>query len=288
MEQSTATSRKILLQDVGIFMFMLSTAGGALIVALAGRQLLYQNILMLMGLAFVSLLVVMRAQAAGVVSSALIILIFTAYKLYNRIAYNTEIELTAYFWPPLVLLVLGGMLIFISMFSTIEGINGILNRRIDEQTVIDPMTGLENQRSMLRSLARYMALCERNGTDMGLMLLRLRYSEELRKVLSPRQFNELRFHLARTVEDVLRLEDRVFSLDEKGSMGIIYFAVEKGAEIVKARLLDKIHQTDLMPELTQHTLTVELSVVFRHYDSSLGRDAMRFYTETEKEFAYEV
>ena len=216
----TSSSRVILSQDLGVLLYLICVTGAALVTVLAGQEYIYQNTAMLLAIAFSSTLTAMRARIAGAVTSALTVLVFTGYKLYMRLAYNDPIETSAYLWPVLVLSALGGITLFVSMYSVIEDVNGLLNRRLDELTVMDPLTGLENMRSMVASLSRYMALSERNGTGMGLMMVRLRYADEIKKVLTRDQFNNLRALMALTVQDVLRLEDRVFSIDDKGSLGI--------------------------------------------------------------------
>lgn len=288
MEKNTSASRTILFQDLGILLFMLSMLGAALITGFSEKALIYQQVVMMLAMMFSALLTVLRARVAGTVLTALTLLAFTAYKLYNRLAYSVPIEWTAFLWPALLGMSLGGVTLFISFYSTIEGLNGILNKRLDELTVIDAVTGMENLRSMVGSLRRYMALSERNGTSMGLMMVRLRYAEEIKKVLTRTQFNDLRHILADTVQHALRLEDRVFSIDEYGSLGIIYFSVAAGAPIVKQRIISVVQQQNMVPSLAGQTLNVEVSVVFKEYESSLGKDAMKFISEVEKEFAYEV
>lgn len=288
MEQNSSTSRKILLQDLGLLLFFLCVAAAALITALAGRDVLYQNVVIMILMLFSSCLVVLRARIAGTVLTALTLFGFAVYKLYWRIAYGAEIEWSAFLWPPLVIGALGGIVLFISLFSTIEGVNGVLNKRLNELTVVDPLTGLENMRSMVASLKRYMALSERNGTAMGLMMVRLRYAKEIKKVLSRDQYNDLRHMLALTVQNALRLEDRVFSIDDDGSLGIIYFSAEEGASVVKSRVINSVVGKDLLPSLEKQVLTVDLSVVYLQYNKEFGKDAMRLISEVEKEFAYET
>ena len=288
MREGTINSKSILLQDLGVFLFMASIIAGSLIVALTDRELLYQNVALLFGVFLVGLLIILRARTAGVIVSSVIILVFTIYKLYMRLAYLKPIEWTAFLWPLLVVATLAGMSLFVALLSTIEGVNSILNRRIDELTTIDPLTGLENLRSMVGSLKRYMALSERNGTFMGLMMVRLRYHEEIKKVLTTRQFNDLRHILAETIANVLRMEDRVFTMDENGSIAIIYFGEEKGVSVVKSRILNAVAKQNMLPDLNEQMLTVELSIVHRHYDKSYSKDALRYISDVEKEFAYEV
>ena len=134
MNTNTSSSRKVLLQDLGIFLFIMCVLAGALITALAGKDLLYQHVALMMCMLGIALLVVLRAQTAGTVLTAVSLMVFTVYKLYSRIALHTPIELTAYAWPMILLGVLGGTNMFISLYASIEGINGVLNRRIDELT----------------------------------------------------------------------------------------------------------------------------------------------------------
>ena len=288
MENNVSVSRKILLQDLGILLFMISVAAAALITALGGRDMLYQNVAMMLAVLLSSVLLVMRAKVAGAVTAGLTILVFAAYKLYMRFSYAAAIEWTAFLWPFIVLGALGGMTLFISLFSVIEGVNGVLNKRLDELTVMDPLTGLENMRSMVMSLKRYMALSRRNGTEMGLMMVRLRYADEIKKVLTRAQFGDLRHNIAITVQNALRLEDRVFSIDENGSLGIIYFSKEAGVTVVKSRVLSAVANKNMLPDLNEQALTVELSAVYKQYDTSYGDDVMRYISDLEKEFAYEV
>ncbi len=286
MDQDTSSSRIFLYQDLGIFLFVVALIAAALITALSGNTLLYQHVALIMGIAVASLLLGLRARVGGIVVCGITIIVFAVYKLYSRFAHNTPIEWTAYVWPFLIITALLGMTAFVSYFTQIEGVNSLLNVRLDQLTVMDPLTGLENNRSMVSSLARYMALSERKGTEMGLMLVRLRYAEELKKVLTGSQFNELRHNLAVTVQDVIRMEDRVFSTDDSGSLGIIYFST--GASFLKGRILTAVNNKNLLPDLNEQLLTVDLSIVYKQYDKELGKDAMRFISDVEKEFAYEV
>lgn len=286
MDQDTSSSRIFLYQDLGIFLYMAAVLAAALITVLTDRTLIYQHVVLLMAMTLASLLLGLRARIGGIVVCGVTILIFAIYKLYYNFAYSVPIEWTAYIWPFVIILAMLGMTAFISYFSQVEGVNSILNQRLDELTVIDPLTGLENNRSMVSSLSRYMALSERKGTEMGLMMIRLRYAEELKKVLTSVQFNELRHNLAQSVQDIIRVEDRVFSIDDNGSLAIIYFST--GASFLKGRILTAINNKNLLPDLNQQLLTVNLSIVYKQYEKELGKDAMRFITELEKEFAYEV
>ena len=94
MEKSNSGSRMILIQDLGILLFMLSMFGAALITGLTDKELVYQHALLMAAMLFSALLTGLRAQVAGTVITALSVLVFTVYKLYTRLAYFTPIEWT--------------------------------------------------------------------------------------------------------------------------------------------------------------------------------------------------
>lgn len=288
MNKRQSLSRTVLIQDLGIFLFMFSFLCAGLITALSGRSLIYQNVAIMLGMIFAAVLIVLRAKVAGTLVSGGMVLVFAVYKLYMHFSHSETIEPGAYFWPVLIITSMAGMHLFIELFSTVEGVNSLLNQRIDELTVMDPVTGLENMRSMINTLKRTMALSQRNDTPVGLMMVRIRYADEIRKVLSKQQFDTLRGILAQTLEDVLRLEDRIFTIDNNGSFGIIYFSLESGVPFIRNRILAAVAGKDMLPDLNSQMLTLELSIVSRQYSKEYGKDAMRFISDVEKEFAYEV
>ena len=86
--ENTTTGKVILRQDLGILMFLISVIGGALITALAGRDLLAQNIVLLIGLFLILLLGSRRSNIAATIVTAVLILRFSIYKLYNSLSQN--------------------------------------------------------------------------------------------------------------------------------------------------------------------------------------------------------
>jgi GGDEF domain-containing protein len=282
------TSRILLLQDVGMLLFLVCLFVGTMIVALSPSALLMQNVLMLL-LQFVTIiLVVFRVPSAAVVLTGFQILAFAAYKLFFYLSEHVSIENTAYLWIVLPLGILAGLTLFIREYSASETANSILHRQVEELTVVDPLTGLENLRSMYSNLARTMALSSRNGAEMGLMLIKLRYLNELRSILPRRGFERLRQRLAEIVQDTLRLEDRVYSIDQNGSVGIICFCGAEGSVAVKRRLLHAFEQKDAFKGITDRPIRVEVRIAYVQYQPEFGTDAIPFCRKVESELQYDV
>ena len=282
------TSRILLLQDLGMLLFLICLFVGTMIVALSPETLLTQNVLMLLALFLTTILVVFRAQYAAVVLTGFQILAFAAYKLFFYISEHTAIEKTAYLWIVLPLGLLAGLILFIHEFSATETANSVLHQQVDELTVVDPLTGLENLRSMYSNLSRTMALSNRSGAKVGLMLIKLRYLNELRSILTRRGFERLRQRLAEIVQNVLRLEDRVYSIDQDGSIGIICFCDADGSAAIRRRLLNAFGQRDAFDGITDKPIRVEVRIAYVQYDPSFGTDAIPFCRKVESELQYDV
>ncbi len=288
MNKKLIANRVALLQDIGMLLFLIALFIGTLITAVSPEELVLQNLLMLVALFLVVVLVMFRAQYAAVVVTAFAILAFAAYKLYSYFSAHTAIESTAYVWGFLLIAMLGGLSLFIREFSATELANSVLHTQIEELTVIDPLTGLDNLRSMYSDLARTMALCRRNGTDMGLMLVKLRYANELRGILSRKGYELLRGRVASIAQDTVRLEDRVYSIDKDGSLGIIYFCDSSGAAVVKRRLLEAYSQKESFSDITDKPIRVEMRIAYLEYENEMETNAIHFRTKVESELQYDV
>lgn len=286
--KSNAYSTDVLLQDLGILLNLVCLFCGTMIAAFSRDSVRTQNMILLAAMFLIVVLVVFRAEMAATVITAFFILIFAAYKVYSYAADGTGIELTAYLWPVLLVGARGSLQLVIQRFARSEQFNHLLNRQVEELTYVDPLTGLENVRSMYNTLPRYMEMASRNSISLGLMLIRLRYAEELRSVLTEREFNDLRQRMASITEATMRIEDRIYTVGQDGMMGIIYFSDEAGAKIIKNRLQNAFAAKDAFSGIREETIRVDVSIVYHQYENSMGRDAMKFKILTEGEFAYEV
>lgn len=289
MAKNTVTvNRNILLQDVGILLFLACVFAGTMITALSPEQLLMQNAVMLVGMFFIAVLAVFRMRYLAAVVTAFQILAFTAYKLYTYSVSRDQIEITAYFWAFLLLLLVLGLVLFIRENERTESLNTMLRDQVEELVMVDPLTGLNNLRSMYNDLARTMALARRNGTPIGLMLIKLRYADELRNVLSRRGFNSLKQRLGEIAEDTLRMEDRVYSIDNDGSIGVIYISKPEGAATVKNRLLSAITERNAFEGITDKPIKVEVRIAFLPFDDETIKNPVEFKQRVENELQYDV
>ena len=165
----------------------------------------------------------------------------------------------------------------------------ILEDRLRNMEVIEPVTGLSNLRSMYIDLERQMAYARRNQLELALILIELRYYPELKSILSGAQLSELKRRMAQLTEEALRLEDRVYAIDDRGSLGIVCTGCGRdGAAIVRERILSALRRKESFAEILDRALRVDVRSGFYLYDSGEIKNAMEFKQRAENELQYDV
>ncbi len=155
--------------------------------------------------------------------------------------------------------------------------------------MIDPLTGFYNLRSMFMDIQTQISYAERNNNMISLMILKPRYQKELKSVLKKLQYEEVLTRLAKYVYDTVRLEDRVYSIDGEGSLGVVLTCDKKGAQVVEARLRNKISEPLAFAGIATSPIRVEVKIGCLEYKKEeYQRDARLFKKKVEEEVEYDI
>lgn len=285
-EKSTKTI--YLLQDLGFLGFLMSIVAIIIVICAAEQSERIESLIMFLILCVPIMLSVYKMPMLAYCIAGLQILGYTIYKIYMWSAWSEKLSFVAYAWIliPVVSIVCAQM--FMYGLVQLELKNEILRDQVEELVLIDPLTGLYNQRGLYNDLTRNIALSKRNNTSIGIMVVRLKYEQELRQILSLNQFNRLKQVMAEIVEDSLRIEDRLYSIDENGTLVIFMHCDKSGAEVVENRLKSIISEKYAFQEVIESTIKVEVKVGYVQYDQEKITDAIDFLQQAENEVQYDV
>ena len=281
--------RDTIVQSVGLAVFLFGMIAAALTIGLSegeGRPIY-------LVMFFVSCagiwLAAYRFRYIAVIVGGLQMLVYTVYQLYGAFANGKSIVPLDYAWLALPLILVASMIMFMTNMHKVEKLTDILEDKIQSMEVIEPVTGLNNLRSMYIDLERQMAYARRNNLDLTLILFELRYYQELKSILSAEQLADLKRRMARLVEESLRLEDRVYAIDDRGSLGIVCIGCGRdGAMVVKNRTLSVLSQKESFEEILDRALRVDVRAGFYLYDSEEIKNAIEFKQKAENELQYDV
>ncbi len=277
-------------QDLGIFAVAVMIFISILIIAFTPEWKTLEYIIMIMITFICMLFAAYRFTIGSVILAGLQVTIYTVYKIFTFYRDNGSVIAMDYLWVVYPLMAVGSVILFISRNQKIESENIRLNQQISELVIIDPLTGLYNIKGFYQDLKILVSLAERKKMDLTLMIVAIRYEEELEKVLGKSVFQMVRKRLAAKIEDLIRIEDRLYSLDEKGTFALILYSDNDGAEIVKKRIRTSIEATDLFSDIIKNkVIMLELQIGKVQYDAEIFKsDLISFKQKVESELQYDV
>lgn len=276
------------LQDIGICVLLVALFAAIIVCALSDSALFGENIVMTVVVFVAVLFAAFRVTGFAIVIAAIQTLIFIVYKVYGMIALDKQVSVSSYFWIVVPCLSVLGMVMFIKGVSRLQLDNNILSKQVEELIMIDPLTGFYNLRSMYMDIQTQISFAERNDKKICLMILRPRYRKELKDVLKKDQYETAIVKLAKYVFDTVRLEDRVYSLDGEGTIGVLLTCDRVGARLVENRLRTKIENEQAFTGIAEKPIRMDLQLGCLEYVREFNRDAILYKSQVEEELAYDI
>ncbi len=282
-----AKNRRALLQDIALLFFLGGILGSGLVVGFSDTDRL-ENIIMFLVMCAGIILAGYRFRYLAVVLASVQTCFFAAYKIYTAFFLGGEITLFSFAWLILPMGCVVSMLLFMHETYRAELISEMLENQIHEQVLTDRVTGLYNLKSMYMDLERQIAFSKRNNLKLSLMILELRYKDELKSILNAAQFDALRVSYVRVLEDSIRLEDRLYALDEDGLVGIICTCDKPGAQIMKQRILNNFAKPEQFSDIVDRAIRVDVRVGIFEYREGEVSNAIDLKKKAENEMQYDV
>lgn len=278
-----------MIQDISMLFFLVSIIAAAFMVCFSNADLRMENIILFLVLMFCVVLASFQLSTLAITCAGLQVLIFTAYKLFFSYSQGVTVPVLSYVWLVLPLFAVGSMIVFSQGRITTELENNLLKQQVEELVMIDALTGLYNIRSMYNDLERQIAYAHRTNMIFTLMIIKLRYEAELKKILNSKNYDALRQRLASIIEDNIRLEDRIYAFDDKGSVALILTCDSNGAAIIRQRIINAVNDKNAFDNITDAPIKVEIKNAYLQYtpeDNKLS--AMEYVQKVESELQYDV
>ncbi len=284
----TVRQRSSLIQDLGLFLYLLSIMGAALTIAFCPESRRAEYVILFAVMAASSLLAAYRFWYLAVGLTGLLLLSFTIYTLFQTLTQSAAIVLLDYAWIPLPLLSLFGMLLFAHEMRRIEQTDALLKKQMESVVLLDSLTGLYNQRALYIDLQRQMAFSYRNLNPISLMIVRLRYADELHSLLRTNQFGQLVQRVGEILSEAVRIEDRCYCVDaQTGEFAVILTCGKADSEFVRKRIEAACSQKDAFSGIIDNSIRVDLRIACVEYEEGIA-NAIEFKHKVDSELQYDV
>lgn len=225
-------------------------------------------------------------KTIALIMSMVIDFLFCTYKFLITLNSGVVLDSNLAYW--LILIPITAVLI--SKLSELilksqEKIN-VLEAQNKELIMIDDLTGLRNYSALINELPIYMNLHRRHNLQITLVLVRIKHSRRLTKIIGNEFFYEVQKKCSEVLTQSLRFEDRKYLIDKK-TFAYILITDLKGATIVKNRMKEAIKQISIGKEVLYKDLNIEVQIGAYEQTKDI-KDSMEFLTLAEKELDYDV
>lgn len=275
-------------QQLELLLFMISVALSAITIATSDQKYLYENIIMFVILGAILLFVVNQFRFLATVLSGLQVVVYAVYKIFSAQVTMEKINWQAFLWVVIPFMMTGSLLFFLRSNYQMEQLTNMIQNQIADMALVNPLTGLYNLKALYVDLERQISHAARRDAKICLMLIELRYGPELKSALPKSEYQGILQRVARIAEDSIRLEDRCYTIDDEGGLGIIINCDSTGAMIVKNRIKNKAQDKTSFEGVIDRALKVDLRIAFLEYNKEEIHNAIEFKQKTENEMQYDV
>jgi len=276
-------------QDIGLVLLLTCLFIGVITVGNINPDQYLESLIMLIGIFLAIIFAGFKMPSLAIVFAGFQILAYSSYRLFLLFSYNESIPVICYIWVILPIASVASMYLFVSGSQKTELENEILKEQVEEYVMINSLTGLYNLRSLYHDLNRQIAYVERNNLSLSLVIVALKYEQELKKVLSRNRYEIVIQKLAEVVSSSIRLEDKVYSIDNQGSFAIMLTCDEEGSNFVMRRIEHKVSKKDTFSGIDNMSIKVEVKMACVQYDKEeFGNNVMAYKQKVESELQYDV
>ncbi len=273
-----------ILHDIGISIVFVMLFVCSLVTARAGEDLFTENLIMMIAVFIISLLAVYQFVTLSIVLASVVTVTYIGVKIFLMVSQGEKIASVSFLWLFLPALAVTGCVLYLNGIRKLQTENSLLKRQVEELVMIDPLTNLYNLRSMFMDIQTQVSFAERNNQHISLMVIKLKYHEALRQVLKQDQYEQVLIKVSKYVVDTVRLEDRVYAIDDAGSLAIILTTDVVGCKSVVLRLRNKLDNPEAFIDIASKPIRVEVKIGFLEYNKDVfQRDARLFLSKVEEE-----
>lgn len=259
----------------------------ALFMFYKGEDIHNVNFIMLCITFFIIMITYTGGMVIGLILTSAMIFLYASYIFYNNFALNVGISIMSYLWMisvPILTFTSGKLSTSISILQD-------TNRRLKEEyknlVTIDEHTGLGNEKLFYRELDREISKSKRYNTPCTLMIIKLPYYREIRKIIGEDDTRKVKKDISDVIILSTRNEDERYSIENDTLAIIMSNTSSKDATVVKDRIKTGINNLNLKLREEKKYVNIDTKISILQYKDSI-KNPIEFKILAEEELQYDV
>ncbi|WP_270532037.1 GGDEF domain-containing protein, partial [Paraclostridium sordellii] len=221
----------------------------------------------------------------GLIATSIAIFIYAAYIFYISLNNGVEITYISYLWMifmPIVSYTTGK---FTNNINNLQKSNVKLEREYENLVTIHEDTGLLNVKAFYMNLEREISKAKRHKTELTLMLVKLPYYKETKKILGESKTNKLMKDISDVITKSTRIEDERYTIENDTIAIIMPNTGEDGANIVKERIKIGISDISLSLKNNKNYISIDTKIAAVEYKKDI-QSPIEYKTYVQEELQY--
>lgn len=222
----------------------------------------------------------------SLICSMLYVFGYGSYILYEVVAARQTISAYSYFWLAIIPLLCLPLAFFRSFLADLQERMIHTAQREDELLGFDEHTQSLNEHVFYYFLPRFMSMAQRGYIKLTVLVIRLRYYDEIRRIIGADGVEQLYREIGKSIDDSTRAEDIPYFTSD-GNFVLIAITDAKGGTIVKDRVREGLNLLYIRDRLRQYNLTVDVQIGLSEYDGS-KITALELEKQAEKDLEFDL
>ncbi|MFD0588701.1 diguanylate cyclase domain-containing protein [Paenibacillus sp. GCM10027627] len=278
-----------LLSDGGFLLFIilcfiaiLFMPGGS------GRD--FQSMVLLNVAFLIAILTYFTNVTAGLILNILFIFAYGTYTLYQSVvAVGNPVGAQTYFWLLMTPLFTGAIWMFSYGVQRIQRENETLRTANTQLATVDQNTNLKNSLSFQNDATVFMALSNRYDIPLTLLVVQVRYWNEVRRMISDNQMTDVLYEMSQLGQTSIRTNDSLYMLDqETATWGLLLFTDSDGANIVINRLKENVAHFNEDEKTNDFKVEFQLRIGKFEYSADTVQSPLEFIDKARKQLEFDV
>lgn len=236
---------------------------------------------------FTGIITYLGGMIVGLITSSIVIFVYDSYIFYINLIKGIEIQTISYLWMisiPVFSFTIGR---FGNCISTLQQSNLTLRNNYKNLVTIDKETGLGNIKLFYMNLEKEMSKTRRHKAPLTLMLIKVSYYKEIKRILGELKTNKLLKDITEAIISSTRSEDERYTIEGDTLAIIMPNTNSYGAAIVKNRIKDGIRDLNLKLNEDKDYVNIDVKIAFVEYRDDI-KTSLEFKILAQEELQYDV
>jgi GGDEF domain-containing protein len=260
------------------------------IVFTAGDPNQYIDNIIFLNLAFlIAIITYFTTMTTGLILNILFIFGYGTFTMYQTVVAGGVVGSQNYFW-----------LVMTPVFTVITWMVTYANRQLQNENehfkktnatlaTMDINTNLKNTLSFQSDATIFMALSVRYKIPLVLLVMSVKYWDELKSMISEEQMTEAIRDVSAISQTSIRTNDSLYMLNkENPTWGMLLFTDREGVAIVIKRLRQKVDELNASEYKERYKVELNLKIGATPYDPETAQSPMDFIVLARKQLEFDV